>query len=284
MSFEYINEIKNAYNRNFLVYDKKDGVQWIGKISKSLQEKGVYFDDLNSRAILAQRLSILLDLQFPEYKLVLSRKIGGLVLDASTKVVSDNVWLSKYAGITLPEFLVNNSIGEIKNIDKFFENIVFNLWIGNYDRKDYDCLVNENGYLSFIDYHLWGPGFYQDNSLALGAYAESYSIDDPYDTGWCIGSPYLIQFIREKKVKIESFSHMINKIEIINKKQIESCIVGLSFTDEGGKKLQTELIIGYLIKRKTIIHHALDLWINSGYPKGKRPKNPEHGDDIYKDI
>ena len=73
--FVYQKEIGKTYNRNFIVNKIGSREKWVGKISKSLEEKGVYFSDLNYRAILANRLANILNIPMPDYRIVEREKI-----------------------------------------------------------------------------------------------------------------------------------------------------------------------------------------------------------------
>ena len=76
----YIKELGNAFNRNFIVEDGTDKTKWVGKISRSLDEKGVWFNDLDQRAILADRLLNILKIPTPSNKLIHNGLIHGLKL------------------------------------------------------------------------------------------------------------------------------------------------------------------------------------------------------------
>ena len=101
-------ELDNAFNKNFVIYDENKSDIWIGKLSRSLKEKGVSFSDLNNRAILAHRLMNLLDIPFPEYKIIKSDNIEGLFQYKISDYISSDVWLSKNYGTTLDVFLATN--------------------------------------------------------------------------------------------------------------------------------------------------------------------------------
>ena len=169
----------------------------------------------------------------------------------------------------------------INNIEKVYDNIVFNLWIGNYDRKDQDIIIDNKNNLFFIDYHLWGPGFLKDFSLCLGAYAESYALSNTLDTGWCVGAPTLIDYIRINKSKINVFEPMLSSILNLNDKDIEQAVLGLSFCDEKGNNIKSDDMIFHFKSRKNKLRHALINWINDGYPIGNRPEDELKNDNIY---
>ena len=138
--------------------------------------------------------------------------------------------------------------------------------------------------LSFIDYHLWGPGFNENNLFALGAYAEAYDIKNTLDTGWCIGAPFLIDYIREKSITFKSFQNIIAKIEALSENDINHNLDGLSFVNEEGVRLNVEYFSKYLVKRKSLIRLALRNWIDETYPRGNRPNDEMKNDDIYTNL
>mgnify|MGYP001273411858 CR=1 FL=1 len=144
MQYVLRKEISNTYNENFIVMDIESKDIWVAKLSRSLDEKNVFFTDLNDRAILANRLGFILNIPMPEYRMVNVSNISNLNVNSFSNLISHTVWLSRYAGITLKDYLAenNNKIGSLKNIDSLLDNIGFNVWIGNYDRKDVDILVD----------------------------------------------------------------------------------------------------------------------------------------------
>src|SRR3989338_9003472 len=169
-SYSYIQDIGKTYNRNVLLQRNATGSQWVGKISKSLQEKGVDFRDLNERALLAYRLAQCVRHGVVAPKIVSEKRISGLDVAAIPTKIDDRVCLTPFTGIALPEFLQCGQLHEIKNREAIFDNVVFNVWIGNYDRKDGDYVVSGDKKVHFIDYHLYGPGFTSDTLLSIGAY------------------------------------------------------------------------------------------------------------------
>ena len=116
MRYIFQKEIGKTYNKNYIILDLESNDIWVAKLSKSLDEKGVYFTDLNHRAVLANRLAHILNIPMPEYKLVNVREISNLNVDRASNLISDEVWLSRYAGITLDNYLQNNKIENLKNI------------------------------------------------------------------------------------------------------------------------------------------------------------------------
>tara|TARA_B100001142_G_scaffold329610_1_gene393579 strand:- start:1582 stop:2430 length:849 start_codon:yes stop_codon:yes gene_type:complete len=280
----FIKKIGNTYNQNFYVNDKKSNSVWVGKLSKTLVKKGSNFFDLNERATLANRLMEYLNIPTPVSKIVDSNSIKNLFDYNSEDYISDKVWLSIFSGVTLSEFLKTNSFKDVKNLDIIFDNIVFNLWIGNYDRKDQDILVDQNNNLTFIDYHLWGPGFKKNSDLCLGAYAEGYDISKVKDTGWCVGAPELLGYIKKIKPSLRRFNKTIEKINSIESNNISEMLRDLTFSDENGNDLENDNFLHHLLSRREKLVEALSLWIENHYPMGKRPLDPSKSDNIYENI
>jgi len=257
---------------------------WVCKISNSLKVKGVDFKDLNERAVLAHRLGKLLILPFPDFQIEPIDHILGLEKYKLPDKINTFCWLSRYIGDPLTDYLKYSKIENICNNHIIWDSVVFNLWIGNYDRKDSDYVVDNKNNLYLIDYHLWGPGFLLGDQLALGAYAESYSLTESQDTGWCVGAPFLLSHFIDKQFKMDKFLPMIEKIQALEDYKIRQSLKELQFTKENGEKLELEIFLSYLFKRRDLLQGVLHNWIRDGYPKGKRPKNPEHDDDLYPNI
>ena len=81
-----------------------------------MDEKNVFFTDLNDRAILANRLGYILNIPMPEYKIVDVSNISNLNVNSDSNLISHKAWLSKYSGITLKDYLAenNNKIRSLK--------------------------------------------------------------------------------------------------------------------------------------------------------------------------
>lgn len=282
--YSYIQDIGKTYNRNFLLKRNITGSRWVGKISKSLLEKGVDFRDLNSRAVLAHRLAALVKSKVLAPKVIPVKRVSGLDQLDIFQRIDDFVSLTAFRGISISEFLEHAQLKDKKIFGEILDNFVFNLWIGNYDRKDGDYIVDDDNDVYFIDYHLYGPGFISDRLLSLGAYAESYSIYDPYDAGWCIGSPILLQFVRDKKVSLGEFLPMIERIEGLRDAKISHAMRNLNFYDEHNGKNINGPFLDFLLKRRHLLRSAVKSWIEAGYPKGPRPKDPGREDHIYNNI
>jgi len=118
-------EIKGSYNESHYLKNQLSKKLWVGKISKKLPGK-LAFPDLNQRALLAYRLSKLVKTPLPKTKIV--------------KNQTGEILLTDFKGVDMHRFLKLYSIDNIKNKDELLENFIFNLWVGNYDKKDSDYL------------------------------------------------------------------------------------------------------------------------------------------------
>lgn len=270
-----------SYNRNILVTRNLTKTKWVGKISKSLREKGVDFRDLNERAVLAFRLAGGVGLPILPYRIVLASRIHGLDLSRSPHRISDNVFLTRLYGQPLPQYLEHQPLTDIRNVADLYANIVFNVWIGNYDRKDEDYLVQDDQ-IRFIDYQLWGPGFGSDPNLALGAYTEGYGLAEVADTGWCVGGPRLIQHLRDRAVGLQVFKPALEAIDHLSPWHIRYAMRRLRLYDEHYQNMINREVVAYLVRRRTVVGSALDHWIRAGYPQGQRPKDKRKDDTIYR--
>ena len=280
--YSYIQDIGGSYNKNLILKRNLTGSQWVGKVSVSLLEKGVDFRDLNQRAFLAYRLAKLVKNKVLKPKIVPFWRISDISLADIPKKIDNNIFLTRFRGISLSRFLnEGGKLQDIKNINEIFDNFIFNLWIGNYDRKDSDYTVGDDKKVYFIDYHLWGPGFKKNADLSLGAYAEAYSITDSSDTGWCIGSPNLIQFIKVQKISFDKFLPMIQRIEKLQDSKIKQAINRFRFYDEKNEDEINDTFLGFLLRRRYLLRPAIKTWIEAGYPKGHRPKDLSKKDNLY---
>ena len=279
--YSYGHDIGTSYNRNFLLTQNCTGSRWVGKVSRSLAGKGVDFRDLNARALLAYRLAALVHHAVVAPRIISAKRISGFDVKSIPNRIDDLVFLTPVRGMAVPEYLKRGQLRDIGNIGDVYDNLVFNVWIGNYDRKDGDYLVGDDHAMRFIDYHLYGPGFRSDDGLSLGAYAEPYRLDDPHDTGWCIGGPALLQFVRDEQAPFDRFAPMIETIEGVGEERIRRVMKGLCFRDERNEEQMHDRFVDFLWTRSQRVRSAVTQWIEAGYPRGQRPKDPGREDHIY---
>lgn len=284
--FEFVNIIEGAHNINFILKERIANSLWIGKISKNLKNQNANFIDLDNRAILAYRLGEKLKTCIPTTKFINYSQIKfSSSFDEFLKSIKpdsvlmrDKLLITRFEGVTLSNFVKYSEINKIKNLRQILNNFIFNLWVGNYDKKDQDYVINNNLVCRSIDYNLSGPGFLSDKKLALGAYAQSYSLDEVEDSGWAI-APIFCSYIKQKNYKVSTFEEEISKIENIRNDDIKKSFEGLNFYRESSKELINEDFMEFLIERKSKIREVVKTWCENEYPRGRRPKsNPEKKD------
>lgn len=277
--FEFVNIMQGAHNISFILRETLTNFLWIGKISKNLKERNVDFIDLDDRAILTYRLGKKLKTCIPATKVINYNQINfsPLFNEFLKSIKSDSVLMqnklliTKFKGITLSNFLKFSEINKIKNLRQVLYNFVFNLWVGNYDKKNEDYVIDNNYFCHSIDYNLSGPGFHTNKKLSLGAYAQSYGMDDVCDTGWAI-APLFIKEIKDKQYKVDFFDPEIKKIENISDKTIKNAFGKLNFFKHSTKKRLNNEFVEFLINRKSKIRNAINNWCIQNYKRGVRPK------------
>lgn len=266
--FTYVKPLAGSYNKSFIVKNKFTRSVWVAKFSIRLP--GPNFTDLNQRALLAYRLSKLVKTCVPETKIIKSGDIEyslefmDYLKSITDEIVKDGLQITRFKGIVLNEFLKFNSLTNISNLDELLNNFVFNLWIGNYDKKNEDYVIDQDNKAWSIDYNLLGPGF-PDNSLSLGGNAWSFKFENVADTGWCIGQ-ILSSYLKEKNL-IGIFNNEISKIENLKEENIKKSFKDLFFYREGTTDLINDVFMNFLLERKKTIREKVDLWIKAGYPR-----------------
>lgn len=264
--FNFIEEILGHYNQNFVLERAVSHSQWVGKISKSLHNCGVNFKDLNSRALLAFRLSKLVDAGIPQGKVVPIKRVSFPDnFTVSPEAINKRIFITRFEGENITSFLKSHPIHEVVNLNQMFENFVFNLWVGNYDKKQDDYVINSDRTMFSIDYQLLGPGFRNDNSKALGAFAKPYDFNTPEDTGCCV-APFLIREL-QRVGSIDILQPMVRKIEELNKRRIKNSVKGLTFFREGTDEVINDVFINFLIDRTEQLGEKIQDWVKAGYPR-----------------
>lgn len=268
--YNVVEEIPGSYNKNFKLKRIITHSLWHGKISISLQSRGVDFKDLNNRAFLAFRLSEIVKAGLPKKSRItpINRIVFPNTSVIPTDAIDDNMFITKFEGDKIEKFLSSHRLSDIKNLNQMFENFVFNLWIGNYDKKDNDYVVNNKRIVFSIDYQLLGPGFKSDDSLALGANAWFYNFDKPEDTGCCLGK-FLIDELKNNKSgnSMQVLQPMFSKIKEVNRKTIKKAMNGLTFYRESTKEIINDIFIDFLMYRKDKLEIKIKDWIKMGYPR-----------------
>lgn len=268
--FVFIKHLPGSHNISFIIKNRFTKSIWVAKFSKKLTPFGVNFRDLNERALLAYRLSQLLNGCIPETKIIKLNKILysfdfiDFLSTVSDEIIKDNILITKFSGIPLNEFLKVNTLNDIENENQLLSNFVFNLWIGNYDKKNGDYVIDQNNRAWSVDYNLLGPGF-SDLSLSLGGYARGYNFDNVAESGWCLGE-VLIKYLREK-TPVDIFNEEITKIENLSETKIKKTFDGLTFYREGTNEVINDAFINYLIERRRTLKEKVDLWVKNGFPR-----------------
>lgn len=262
---------------------------WAGKISRALpvtlpnfRDSGkdyirtVDFQDVDNRAALGFRLAGLAGLRTLKTKIIPANLVEGLDLQTIPYPrSSNNIFLSEYKAESLPDYVAHSSFDSIKNKEEIVKSFVLNLWIGNYDNKDGDYLVDSNSRLTSIDYQLSGPGFKDNPTLALGAWGEAFSIDVAGDTGWCAGGDkgVISEYFKNVRPPFEEYLVTINKILSIPESSIKSAMKGLKFYNQGTREEIGDLYLRFLLERRLKLSDAIRSWIGAGYPSTPLPKD-----------
>lgn len=284
--------IGKSYSTNIKVQKNFDGSIWAGKISNPLPARienfrnsgkpyvrRVNFSDLDSRAMLGFRLAKLVNLKSLEAKIIPTKKIENF--DTSIikhQRIDDNIFLTKFTGQSLESYLQSNGFSnfetsDIKNKDEVIKSFIFNLWIGNYDNKDRDYLVDENKNLISIDYHLLGPGFKDNSEFALGAWGEAFDMNNPSDTGWCIGDGQLSSYLKNHTKDGQILEQTIKIIGSIPESEIRSAMRELKFYNQGTKENINDLFFNFLLQRRLRLREKISEWINASFPLTHLPKD-----------
>jgi len=248
---------------------------WVAKISEDLSSapRRNCLGDLSHRGLLAYKLSKLVGTPIPKTKIIYLNQIRfdpnlNMTLNQLNKTYSkDGILISKFEGVSLGNYLKMERLEKIANLDEIVLNSVFNLWIGNYDKKDGDYVVTQSGKAYSIDYNLSGPGGFEDTSLSLGENAYGYSFRSPNHVGFCIG-PSLLKHVKEKARGISFFKPIIAKIESTKREDIENVFSDLSIKNKDGENIN-DLYINFLTLRasKGSLKNAIESWIKEGYPR-----------------
>lgn len=280
------------YNTNILLRRNLTNSLWVGKISRSLPKvmpdyfgsgkdyvRTVDFRDVDDRAKLGFRLAKLAGLRVLNNKVVSDQSVFGFDFGSiNYSRISSNLFLTEYRGVSLPKYLevrgfTNILSSDIKNKDEILKSLVFNLWIGCYDSKDTDYLVDDEKRLVSIDYHLAGPGFVSNPKLAVGAWGDAFNIDDVEDTGWCVGGDMILEYIKQANISWEDSRETIDKILSLSKTQIKLAMRGLNFYNQGTDHNINDSYLSFLLERRMKLESAIRQWIEAEYPKANLPKN-----------
>ncbi|GEM_PF-2382965 len=271
-----------SYSTNFKIRKNLDGSIWAGKIARPLPDivknfnnrgtpyiRTVDFRDQNSRAILGFRLAKLVGLQTLKTKVIDADLIKGLDISTISRPKIDNkIFLSEFKGQALTDYLRSRAFKSFESSDIQNKDEATKC----YDNKDRDYLVDENKKLISIDYHLLGPGFQDNIKLAVGAYGESFDINDPRDTGWCIGDGFLLGYLKNSTYDWETFQNEINRINTIKQSKIERSMSGLNFYIQGTNININKAFLNFLFERRPKLESTIKQWFSAGCPLASLPK------------
>jgi hypothetical protein len=284
--------IGKSYSTNIKIQRTFDKSIWVGKISNPLPIsiknfrctdksyiRKVNFVDLDDRAMLGFRLANLAGLKSLKAKIVSINRIENFdIKHVNHQRVNDNIFLTKFSGESLEDYLQSSEfstfeISDVKNKDEVIKSFVFNLWIGNYDNKDRDYLVDDSKNLVSIDYHLLGPGFKSNPDLSLGAWGEAFDFNSPSDTGWCIGNGQLLNYLKNHINDGKIIEQTINKICSISDSDIKFAMKDLKFFNQGTKENINNLFFNFLLERRQKLREKILIWINADFPLTPLPKD-----------
>lgn len=283
-----------SYSTNILLRRNLTGSLWAGKISRPLPDRienfqasgkpyirTVDFRDFDDRATLGFRLAQLAGIRTLRTKIITDSQVGNFNnVQITHGRVNSKIFLAEFKGQSLPDYLASNSFSSIessgiKNKDEIIKSFVFHLWIGNYDNKDADNLVDKDGNYISVDYHESGPGFKDNIALSLGGWGEAFDLKDPGDTAWCLdgGQGFIWHYVVGHKPKLETFLPAINKILSISENSIKQAMSGLNFFIQGTSQNINREYFNFLLERRTKLKTAIQTWINAGFPYSPRPKD-----------
>jgi|SRR3989344_1891813 len=231
---------------------------WTGKICRRItphivgQENSDVFD-LNERALLAYDLATLLAVRIPHHKLVQFGRIGQREpLDAIDKkefYPFENILLSKVVGRSLQK----NDYPHI-NINDLMTIFVFDCWLGNFDKKDDDYIIDERGGLMTIDYQLWGP--VDDSGTTLGFCARLYDLTAENSIRRAVGNS--MRKVLTENLDKANYETIVRRIESLPDRKIAKLVNKCTILERGSKdKRINEYMIRYLISRKKRIRQDM---------------------------
>ena len=253
----FIND--SSYNLNFLLQNKFTKSLWVGKISKKVKPVNEQFEiyDLDQRALMAYDLAKLLNIPMPKIKYIdLQNILNSKFLLSNIGNSNDyhdynKIIISRFSGQPI-SILEDNQIKKINRSD-LLKIFIFDCWIGNFDKKDSDYIVDSNKKIWTIDYQLWGP---VDNSKkALGFCAENkYEFKKENANKYCI-APKLKHYLDFTNKTREV---LLKRIENLSNDKIRKCVNKYNFyyKDSNEKKINKEFE-EYLCLRRDKIRENL---------------------------
>ncbi len=136
-------------------------------------------------------------------------------------------------------------MGQIKRQD-ILKIFVFDCWIGNFDKKDPDYVLDENEKLWSIDYQLWGPR--DDSGRTLGYFADTYEFTPANIRKYCVGD--LLRPILEYDKTV--FDTLVRRIEKLSDRRIRQLVNRYPFCSQDHEKRQNinQVFVEFLQRRR----------------------------------
>lgn len=269
--YKFVGGLDGNYNKSFFIRLNISRSLWVAKISHTLPPTA-NFKDLNQRALLAYKLSLLVDTPIPKTKILKLNQIEyspDLIefLDTiKSETIKDGILVTEFRGIPLSDFLKVHSVSDIVNFTEILENFVFNLWIGNYDKKNADYIIDQDNRVWSVDYNLLGPGFNTNKNLALGGYAKQFDINNVDHSGWCLGE-LLIEQLKTGKYPEELVMPIVERINNLPESRIISSFDGLTFNREASSEHINPDFIDFLLERRKVLKSKVSEWYAAGFPR-----------------
>ena len=235
--------------------------EWIGKITKKLSTidaLDVY--DLNQRALLAYDLSRLLGTFIPQTAMIPFASIGAT---ADLKdILSDSRQFYDYSMVLMSRRLSTRAtVDDLELLDRtaILRTFIFDYFIGNFDKKDDDYVIDVDGQLWSIDYQLWGPC--DDINHALGYCGTTYDFSFDNVNNYCIGTRLRSTLVHDPRV----VDHFVSRIEAITDRQIETLVNRYRFYARDKTRMTTinRMFIDYFLNRRHEMRGSLEAFFSA---------------------
>lgn len=272
---ELLSRLYGGTNFPLLLHEESSGALWVGKIFCNAMAPSLRHTDLNHRVMLAYRLAVQVGAALPETLLVdfchicFSPVLQKTLHELDEPIIQDELLLVKFEGISLRNFLKIKKIGQLQNLEQLLHTFVFDLWIGNYDKKEADYVVNSDLIGHSVDHSLLGSGFVDDYRLSIGAYFQTYDFANVTDAGLALCDP-LLHEVRRMRCAVDFFNPMIEGIERLEKGSIQNAFAGLACYHFGTAKRIDDQFLNFLLERQRGLRKAISEWCDAGHPKGIR--------------
>jgi len=254
--FNFISVIKDSsYNFNFLLQKKLINSLWVGKISKKVKMVNKEFEiyDLDQRALLAYDLAKLLGVSMPQTKYINLHDIANnefLLSETEDKKEEyhnySKIVITRFCGQSIKS--IQDNLLEQIDRSSLLKIFIFDFWIGNFDKKNEDYLIDNSNKLWTIDYQLYGP--VDDSGKALGFCAGLYESSKEKAYQHCI-SPKLKPYL---DFTSQTFGSFLRLIENLSDNKIIHCVNKYNFyyKNSDNKKINKEFIKYLCLRRDSI--------------------------------